>query len=78
MTSQAVTPLFIIMKDKHVENIVKEFQTRSRVGIEKYGVTLERNDLELIEWLQHAKEEAMDLTLYLERVISELKEKNLK
>ena len=66
------------MKDKHVENIVKEFQTRSRVGIEKYGVTLERNDLELIEWLQHAKEEAMDLTLYLERVISELKEKNLK
>ena len=41
---------------------------RSKIGTEKYGTTLDRNDLKPLEWLQHAQEEAMDFTLYLEKL----------
>lgn len=62
-------------KDKYVQSVKKKFEERSQTGIKKYNTTLEREDLNLIEWLNHAQEEAMDLTLYLERIKAELKEK---
>lgn len=62
-------------KDKYVQQVKEKFEQRSQTGIKKYNTTLERNDLSLIEWLNHAQEEAMDLTLYLERIKAELKEK---
>jgi hypothetical protein len=31
--------------------------------------TLDRTDLSLLDWLEHAKEESMDQVLYLERAI---------
>ncbi len=45
---------------------------RQQVGIRKYGTTVRTNPLKLIEWLQHAYEEALDLAVYLKRVIEEL------
>ena len=33
---------------------------------------MSENDLSLKQWLQHAKEEAMDLALYLQRAIDEI------
>ena len=45
------------------------------MGKEKYGQTLDRTDLSVLEYLQHAKEEAMDLALYLEKTIQMLKGK---
>ena len=39
------------MRDKHVESIVNQFRERSKVGIDKYGVTLERADLSTLEWI---------------------------
>lgn len=42
---------------------------RSIVGLAKYGVTTERNDLDEVAWLRHAQEEALDLAVYLERLI---------
>ena len=59
------------MKDKIVESVIKQFKDRSSVGIEKYGVTLDRKDLTTLEWLTHAQEEAMDFVLYLERLKDE-------
>jgi hypothetical protein len=59
--------------DKVVESVVDEIRHRSVVGVKKYGVTLERTDLSLEQWVQHAMEEAMDLTLYLKRIQMELK-----
>ena len=59
-------------KDPVVDNVVRQFETRSQIGIKKYGKTLHDNDLSLIEWLQHAKEEAMDQVLYLQRAIDEI------
>lgn len=62
-------------KDKYVQAVKEKFEQRSQTGIRKYNTTLERDDLNLIEWINHAQEEAMDLTLYLERIKAELKEK---
>jgi hypothetical protein len=42
------------------------------VGIKKYNTTLERTDLDLKDWLQHAYEEALDMANYLKRSIIEL------
>jgi hypothetical protein len=56
------------MKDTIVDSVVEQFKQRSKTGIEKYGVTLDRTDLTRLEWLQHAQEEAMDMILYLEKL----------
>ncbi len=58
--------------DKHVEAVRQKLSDRAEVGLKKYGVNLERTDLNTIEWLKHAQEEAMDLACYLERIISNL------
>ena len=54
--------------DKIVQQVIDKFKQRSEVGIKKYGVTLDRNDLNFKDWIQHAQEEAMDLILYLEKI----------
>jgi len=53
--------------------VVQKIQDRAEVGKSKYGVTMERGDLTNIEWLIHAQEEAMDLAVYLEKLIKLLK-----
>jgi hypothetical protein len=54
--------------DSIVFSIVKQFKERARIGKEKYGTDLDRDDLSLNEWLQHAQEEHMDAILYLEKI----------
>ena len=61
------------MKDSIVESVVNQFKQRSEVGIAKYGVTLDRDDLSTLEWLKHLQEELMDATLYIEKLKSKFK-----
>ena len=56
------------MKDTIVDAVIKQFKQRSKVGIDKYGVTLDRNDLSTGEWIEHAIEESMDFILYLRKI----------
>lgn len=51
------------------EKVCERILERSKVGKSKYGVTMERNDLSRLEWLKHAQEEAMDLAVYLQKLI---------
>ena len=44
---------------------------RAQVGKKKYGTTMDRKDLTKLQWLKHAQEEAMDLAVYLEKIIQE-------
>jgi hypothetical protein len=60
------------MKDPIVKAVTDKFQQRSEVGIKKYGVTLERDDLTAEEWAEHLQQELMDAVLYLERLKQEL------
>lgn len=63
------------MKDSIVELVTKEFNRRSEVGINKYGTTLDRDDLSLYDWLVHLQQELMDATLYVEKLKSEFADK---
>ena len=53
-------------KDKIVEDLKKEFDQRSQVGITKYGTTLEDNNTD--DFMQHLKEELMDALLYIQKL----------
>ena len=58
------------MIDEIVERVVSLFRSRSQRGIEKYGTTLDKNELSNREWLQHLQEELMDAALYVEKIKS--------
>jgi hypothetical protein len=65
------------IQDSIVNSVVNQFKERSKVGIAKYGKTMDRDDLSLIEWLEHTKQEQMDSVLYLEKAIKELKKQSI-
>ena len=46
-----------------------KIQGRALVGLNKYGTTMEREDFSKLDWLVYAQEEAMDLVVYLEKLI---------
>lgn len=62
-------------KDPIVLSVMNKFNNRSVVGLAKYGVGLDRKDLNLKQWLIHAQEEAMDMVNYLERCIKDIESK---
>ena len=62
----------IAVVDSIVEAVRDDLLRRSQLGIKKYGVTLDRTDLSLRDWLQHAYEEALDLANYLKCAIVEI------
>jgi hypothetical protein len=45
---------------------------RQRLGIAKYGTTVQGNPLSLRQWLQHSLEEKLDDCIYMARSIEEL------
>lgn len=65
-----------MMVDSIVEETRKDLLDRSEAGIKKYNNTLDRDDLELSDWLQHAYEEMLDGALYLKRAKKDVEEIN--
>ena len=57
------------MSDPITAALVAELHARAARGLAKYGVSVSDNPLSPAQWLQHAKEEALDLATYLERLI---------
>lgn len=55
-------------KDTVVYRIASLLRSRSETGIRKYGTTLDRTDLEVKQWIDHAIEECLDQALYLQRI----------
>lgn len=54
--------------DSVVQAVLDKFIARSTLGKEKYGTDLDREDLSVLDWIQHAQEEHMDAILYLEKL----------
>jgi len=75
---RAVTPLAAIPEganlsgDAIVDETIAMLFSRSRLGQEKYGKTLMRDDLSLLDWMRHAIEEGLDRTLYMIRALKDL------
>lgn len=65
------------MQDNIVKSVVDKYQQRSDTGQKKYGTSLDRGDLNLLEWLNHLQEELMDATLYIEKLKSEIQSLNI-
>lgn len=55
--------------DKNVESVREKMLQRSIVGLNKYGVTTERDDIDRRGWLLHLQEELMDACVYIEAVM---------
>ena len=51
------------------ESVINKIRERADICKNKYGVTMERNDLNILQWLTHLQEELMDAAVYLEKVI---------
>ena len=58
---------------KYEEQVIKKIRERAEVGKNKYGVTMERTDLNTLEWLVHLQEELMDAAVYVERLLDDFK-----
>jgi len=58
--------------DTVVKAVRQDLLDRSELGIDKYNNTLDRTDIDLKGWLQHAYEECLDQANYLKRSIIEI------
>jgi len=65
------------MKDSIVQSVLEKYERRASLGFIKYKTNLDREDLDIVDWIDHAQDEAMDLTLYLEKLKKYIIEKNL-
>ena len=58
----------VLKTDYVVDSVIDQFIERARFGKHKYGVGMDREDLSIVEWIDHAKQEHMDAILYLEKL----------
>jgi len=64
--------------DSIVDSIIDQFVQRAIMGKEKYGCGLDRTDLNLLDYINHALEEHMDAILYLQKAKKILEERGEK
>jgi len=64
--------------DTIVRSVVEKYIDRSMFGKQKYGTTLDRDDLNILDWINHTQEELMDATLYLEKLKKTLIEHSIR
>jgi len=50
------------------ERVINKIRERRDAGLKKYGIGMERDDLSILEWITHAQEEALDFSIYLEKL----------
>ncbi len=55
-------------QDSNVESAVAFLRSRSAVGVAKYGCTTDGAELDLVQWLQHMREELADALVYLTQI----------
>jgi hypothetical protein len=58
---------------KILDKVISDLEDREIKGIDTYGTTVDRQDYQLIDWLQEAYEEHLDSCLYLKAAIQKIK-----
>ena len=69
---------FFRVDDPTVMAVLRRYEARSAEGMKTYGTSMSDNQSDLEFWLRSAQEEAMDLSLYLERAIDEIQRQKTK
>lgn len=64
----------IKVTDSIVDSIIDKFVDRATTGREKYGTDMDREDLNLEEWLEHSIQEKMDDILYMQKALKVVRE----
>lgn len=59
------------------EKVINKIVDRRAKGLKKYGVSMERTDLEFNEWLSHLQEELLDGAIYIEKIMNQVICKNI-
>ena len=57
------------MDSKILIKVIEDMRKREAKGVLEYGTTLDRKDINEKEWIYYAYEEALDLALYLRKII---------
>jgi len=57
------------MDSKILTEVINDMRRREAKGIEEYKKTMDRQDLTERDWMEYAYEEALDLALYLKKLI---------
>lgn len=55
-----------------LEKVVSDLKNRELIGIAKYRTDCDREDYNLIDWLQEAYEETLDKAMYLQAAIKKI------
>ena len=63
-------------EDKTVNNLMRKFSERAISSNEKHGNTINQVNKNQIEWAVEALEEAMDMCVYLQRLIEMMLEED--
>ena len=53
------------------KEVITDLISREKMGRAKYGTTVDKANLSEREWMQHAYEEALDIAIYLKRMMSQ-------
>ena len=62
--------------DSIVRKVMLKHAKRCVLGKKKYGVTLDRKDLNLEQWLLNLQEELMDACCYIEKLFESINQKS--
>lgn len=62
----------VVLPEGIEAEVCVDISRRAAMGLEKYGVTVADNPLNLREWLAHQYEELLDAAIYCKRAIAEL------
>ena len=62
--------------DRNVEAVREMLLKRSQVGIDKYGVMTERDDIDVWGWINHQQEELLDAAVYCQALKQKIKAEN--
>jgi hypothetical protein len=50
------------------QQVIDKINQRAAIGKSKYGITMERQDLNKADWLNHLQEELLDAIIYIEKL----------
>ncbi len=64
--------------DSIILETIDKFLLRGEIGLKKYNKTMDREDLDVIDWINHSLEEQMDNILYLTKLKRSIIEKQQK
>ena len=64
--------VFHVSKDETVNNLMVKFSNRALSSNQKHGNTINQVEKSTKQWVVEALEEAMDMCVYLERLLEKL------